>query len=123
MQMPASEKHVWAEIDLDALRYNFRAAWKARRPGRYFCALSSGRQLRPRCRRVRGLCRRGPRGWRELSGGSPSAAQIRADAAYPHSGPCGSRAVRPSSIQEDINAAFYSLPGKDLSGATPVPPA
>ena len=25
MQMPAFEKHVWAEIDLDALRHNFRA--------------------------------------------------------------------------------------------------
>ena len=24
MQMPAFEKHVWAEIDLDALRHNFR---------------------------------------------------------------------------------------------------
>ena len=29
MQMPAFEKHVWAEIDLDALRHNFRAV-KAR---------------------------------------------------------------------------------------------
>ena len=24
MQTPAFEKHVWAEIDLDALRHNFR---------------------------------------------------------------------------------------------------
>ncbi|MFR5373576.1 MAG: hypothetical protein ACLTGJ_08740 [Faecalibacterium prausnitzii] len=39
MQMPAFEKHVWAEIDLDALRHNFRAV-KAR-AGRCPCALSS----------------------------------------------------------------------------------
>ena len=25
MQMPAFEKHVWAEIDHDALRHNYRA--------------------------------------------------------------------------------------------------
>ena len=39
MQMPAFEKHVWAEIDLDALRHNFRAV-KAR-AGEMPCALSS----------------------------------------------------------------------------------
>lgn len=39
MQMPAFEKHVWAEIDLDALRHNFRAV-KAR-AGEMPCAPSS----------------------------------------------------------------------------------
>ena len=39
MQMPAFEKHVWAEIDLDALRHNFRAVKPG--PGRCPCALSS----------------------------------------------------------------------------------
>ena len=37
MQMPAFEKHVWAEIDLDALRHNFRAV-KARAGEMPLCA-------------------------------------------------------------------------------------
>ena len=56
MQMPAFEKHVWAEIDLDALRHNFRAV-KARAGEMPLCAVVKSRQLRPRCRRVRqSLC-------------------------------------------------------------------
>ena len=38
MQMPAFEKHVWAEIDLDALRHNFRAV-KARAGEMPLCAV------------------------------------------------------------------------------------
>ena len=38
MQMPAFEKHVWAEIDLDALRHNFRAV-KARAVEMPLCAV------------------------------------------------------------------------------------
>ena len=38
MQMPAFEKHVWAEIDLDALRHNFRAV-KARAEEMPLCAV------------------------------------------------------------------------------------
>ena len=38
MQMPAFEKHVWAEIDLEALRHNFRAV-KARAGALPLCAV------------------------------------------------------------------------------------
>ena len=38
MQKPAFEKHVWAEIDLDALRHNFRAV-KARAGEMPLCAV------------------------------------------------------------------------------------
>ena len=38
MQMPAFENHVWAEIDLDALRHNFRAV-KARAGELPLCAV------------------------------------------------------------------------------------
>ena len=63
MQMPAFEKHVWAEIDLDALRHNFRAV-KARAGEMPLCAVVKADSYGHGAESVpRSLLKRGPRGW------------------------------------------------------------
>ena len=110
MQMPAFEKHVWAEIDLDALRHNFRAV-KARAGEMPLCAVVKADSYghgAVECAKV--FAEEGA-AWLAVSCLAEARQLRKAGLTLPililgHVEP--SRA--PVLIQEDITAACYSLP-------------
>ena len=123
MQMPAFEKHVWAEIDLDALRHNFRAV-KARAGEMPLCAVVKADSYghgAVECAKV--FAEEGA-AWLAVSCLAEARQLRKAGLTLPililgHVEP--SRA--PVLIQEDITAACYSLPRPGPSARPPVPSA
>ena len=118
MQMPAFEKHVWAEIDLDALRHNFRAV-KARAGEMPLCAVVKADSYghgAVECAKV--FAEEGA-AWLAVSCLAEARQLRKAGLTLPililgHVEP----GCAPVLIQEDITAACYSLPqAKALSEA------
>ena len=118
MQMPAFEKHVWAEIDLDALRHNFRAV-KARAGEMPLCAVVKADSYghgAVECAKV--FAEEGA-AWLAVSCLAEARQLRKAGLTLPililgHVEP----GCTPVLIQEDITAACYSLPqAKALSEA------
>ena len=110
MQMPAFEKHVWAEIDLDALRHNFRAV-KARAGEMPLCAVVKADSYghgAVECAKV--FAEEGA-AWLAVSCLAEARQLRKAGLTLPililgHVEP----GCTPVLIQEDITAACYSLP-------------
>ena len=118
MQMPAFEKHVWAEIDLDALRHNFRAV-KARAGEMPLCAVVKADSYghgAVECAKV--FAEEGA-AWLAVSCLAEARQLRKSGLTLPililgHVEP----SCAPVLIQEDITAACYSLPqAKALSEA------
>ena len=118
MQMPAFEKHVWAEIDLDALRHNFRAV-KARAGEMPLCAVVKADSYghgAVECAKV--FAEEGA-AWLAVSCLAEARQLRKAGLTLPililgHVEP----SCAPVLVQEDITAACYSLPqAKALSEA------
>ena len=95
MQMQNFEKHVWAEIDLDALRANFRTV-KQRAGSLPLCAVVKADSYghgAVQCARV--FAEEGRRmAGGQLSDRGRAAAQGRQDFGHPHSGACAARLRR-----------------------------
>ena len=123
MQMQNFEKHVWAEIDLDALRANFRTV-KQRAGSLPLCAVVKADSYghgAVQCARV--LRRRRFLAGCQLPGRGPAAAQERPDPAHPHSGPCAAHIRCRPHPGRYHRGLLFPAPGQSLSEAAQPPGA